>query len=67
MKNNATITKVYYIKNSYELDKVIDIISKPSWCLKVVRELIEMDYSQITVECLPTQICAIEAALAHLV
>ena len=67
MKNNTTITKVYYIKNSYELDKVIDIINKSSWCLKVVRELIEMDYSQITVECLPAQICAIEAALAHLV
>lgn len=67
MKNNTTIIKVYYIKNSHELDKVIDIINKPSWCLKVVRELIEMDYSQITVECLPTQICAIEAVLAHLV
>ena len=61
------ITKVYYIENSNKLDKVIRNLNKSVLCSKVTRELIEMDYSQITVECLPTQICAIEAALAHLV
>ena len=58
------ITKVYYIENSDLLDEKIALLDKPEFCLGCSREFIEMDYSEIRVECLARQVEGVEAVLA---
>ena len=58
------IEKIYFIENSNKLDEVIETLNTPIFCLGVARELIEMDYSKVTIECLPSQLRDIEKILA---
>ena len=58
------IEKIYFIENSNLLDKAIETLNTPIFCLGVAREFVEMDYSKIIIECLPSQLKDIEKILA---
>lgn len=58
------IEKIYFIENSDLLDEVVETLNTPIFCLGIAREFVEMDYSKITIECLPQQLRGIEHLLA---
>ncbi len=59
-------TKTYYIENTTELDEVLEQIEEDFPCF-VDRELIEMNYSEISINARDEDISAIEKRLAPLV
>lgn len=59
-------TKTYYIENTAELDKVLEQIEEDFPCF-VDRELIEMNYSEVSINARDEDISAIEKRLAPLV
>lgn len=59
-------TKTYYIENTTELDEVLEQIEKDFPCF-VDRELIEMNYSEVSINARDEDISAIEKRLAPLV
>lgn len=61
------VEKIYYIANSDELERALEILSIAGFCMTVVREFIEMDYSKVTVTCLETQVSGVEHILAKAV
>lgn len=58
--------KTYYIENSAELKEVLEQIEQNFPCF-VDRELIEMDYSKVTINAREEDIASIERMLAPLV
>ena len=59
-------TKTYYIENTTELDEVLEQIEEDFPCF-VARELIEMNYSEVSINARDEDISAIEKRLAPLV
>lgn len=59
-------TKIYYIENTTELDEVLEQIEEDFPCF-VDRELIEMNYSEVSINARDEDISAIEKRLAPLV
>ena len=59
-------TKTYYIENTTELDEVLEQIEEDFSCF-VDRELIEMNYSEVSINARDEDISAIEKRLAPLV
>lgn len=59
-------TKTYYIENTIELDEVLKQIEEDFPCF-VDRELIEMNYSEVSINARDEDISAIEKRLAPLV
>ena len=59
-------TKTYYIENTTELDEVLEQIEKDFPCF-VDRELIEINYSEVSINARDEDISAIEKRLAPLV
>lgn len=59
-------TKTYYIENTTELDEVLEQIEKDFPCF-VDRELIEMNYSEVSINARDEDISTIEKRLAPLV
>jgi hypothetical protein len=59
-------TKTYYIENTTELDEVLEQIEEDFPCF-VDRELIEMNYSEVSINARDEDISAIEKRLAPLV
>lgn len=60
------VEKIYYIENTNELADAMDAIEQGFPCF-VERELIEMDYSKITIKAREEDIKHIEEILAPLV
>lgn len=58
--------KIYYIENSADLEEVLEQIEQVFPCF-VDRELIEMDYSRVTINAREEDIASIERMLAPLV
>jgi hypothetical protein len=58
--------KTYYIENSTELEEALEQIEQNFPCF-VDRELIEMDYSKVTINAREEDIASIERMLAPLV
>lgn len=59
-------TKTYYIENTTELDEVLEQIEEDFPCF-VDRELIEMNYSEVSINARDEDISTIEKRLAPLV
>lgn len=60
------INKTYYIKNSKKLDTALKTIEQKVPCF-VNRELIEMDYSQVSISARQEDMIFVENTLAPLV
>lgn len=60
------VEKIYYIENTNELNDAMDAIEQGFPCF-TERELIEMDYSKITIKAREEDIKHIEEILAPLV
>ena len=60
------INKTYYIKNSDKLDKALKTIEQKIPCF-VARDLIEMDYSQVSISARQEDFVTVETILAPLV
>ena len=60
------IEKIYYIVNGIELEEAIDYLKNALPCF-IERELIEMDYSKVTINARAEDISTIEYKLAPLV
>lgn len=58
-----TVKKSYFCKNTKELDRAMNLLVRPEFCLNVSRFFIEMDYSEVIVTCLPTQVAGVEHIL----
>ena len=58
--------KTYYIENSIELEEALEQIEQNFPCF-VDRELIEMNYSKVTINAREEDIASIERVLAPLV
>ncbi len=58
--------KTYYIENSIELEEALEQIEQNFPCF-VDRELIEMNYSRVTINAREEDIASIERILAPLV
>lgn len=61
------VERNYYVANGDDLDRAIVLLSMPCFALSVERELIEMDYSKITVTCLENQLMGVEHILENIV